>query len=249
MSTHAEPPRTDTTRSPRRYLLHPLRPAARLLIRSRHDIRVHGADLVPATGPVVLAANHVGVMDGPVLTVFSPRPVHALTKVEMFEGRMGRFLQASGQIPVDRFRTDPAAVKVALRVLRDGGAVGIFPEGGRGAGEFELFHRGAAYLAMVTGAPIVPVILIGTREPGGHTESVPARGSVVDLVFGAPFEVPTSPWPRTRWAVSDASQDLRSRMLRDLDDALRLTGRSLPGPLEPGQHEPDPGGGVTEASA
>lgn len=247
--SHHQLPRSDRVRHPSRYLLHPLRSTARAVVRRRNPVHVHGAARVPAAGPVIFAANHVGVMDGPLLAVFAPRPVHALTKREIFRGRMGVFLRASGQIPLDRFHTDPAAVKVSLRVLRDGGAVGIFPEGARGAGELELFHRGAAYLAMVTGAPIVPVIFIGTREPGGHTESLPARGHRVDMVLGAPFELPMSPWPRTRWAVGEASQALRARMLRDLDDALRLTGRSLPGPLAAGQHEPDPGGGVTEASA
>ncbi len=200
-------------------------------------------------GPVVFAANHVGVLDGPILAIFSPRPVHALTKREMFKGRMGRFLLKAGQFPVDRFQTDPLAVKTSLRVLRDGGAVGIFPEGGRGAGEFELFHRGAAYLAMVTGAPVVPVIMIGTREPGGHSNSMPARGSVVEMYYGEPVHFEQTPWPRTRSAVGDASRRLRERMLQDLDTALELTGRQLPGPLPRGEREPDPGGGVTEKSA
>ena len=83
--------------------------------------------------------------------------MHALTKKEMFDGRLGRFLLTSGQVPLDRFHSDPGAVKTCLRVLRDGGAVGIFPEGSRGGGEFDRFHRGAAYLGLVSGAPIVPV--------------------------------------------------------------------------------------------
>ena len=125
---------------------------------------------------MILASNHVGVADGPLLAIFSPRPVHALTKQEMFEGRMGRFLRDAGQIPLDRFNSDPAAVKACLRVLRDGGAVGIFPEGSRGAGEFDRFHRGAAYLALVSGAPIVPVIQFGTREPGGRQQRAAREG-------------------------------------------------------------------------
>jgi 1-acyl-sn-glycerol-3-phosphate acyltransferase len=167
----------------------------------------------------------------------------------MFKGRLGRFLLRAGQIPVNRFDTDPRAVKISLRVLRDGGAVGIFPEGARGAGELVLFHRGAAYLAMVTGAPIVPVIMIGTREPGGHSDSMPPRGSVVEMFYGEPIYTETSPWPRTREAVGDASRRLRERMIQDLYAALELTGRQLPGPLPAGEHEPDPGGGVTEKSA
>ena len=86
------------------------------------------------------------MIDGPLMAIFAPRPVHALTKIEMFRGFLGRFLTAAGQIPLDRFHTDPRAVRLAVHVLREGGVVGIFPEGARGAGELDLFHRGAAYL-------------------------------------------------------------------------------------------------------
>ena len=151
MSVHLERPRTDGVAFPHRFLLYRLRPLGRFVIRRRFRITMHGTDRVPRTGPVIFASNHTGVIDGPLLAIFSPRPAHALTKVEMFKGKMGLFLTWVGQIKLDRFNTDPAAVRESLRVLRDGGAVGIFPEGSRGAGDLELFHRGAAYLAMVTG--------------------------------------------------------------------------------------------------
>ncbi len=248
-SPHDELPRTDAIRHPDTFRLTRLRPTARMIIRRRYQVVQHHPERVPLRGPVVFAANHVGVLDGPILAIFAPRPVHALTKLEMFEGRLGPFLAKAGQIPIDRFQADPLAVKTSLRVLRDGGAVGIFPEGGRGPGELDLFHRGAAYLAMVTGAPIVPVIMVGTREPGGTTNSMPPRGSTVEMYFGEPITLEKSPWPRTRETVGAASQGLRERMLQDLDAALELTGRQLPGPLPKGEREPDPGGGVTEKSA
>ena len=93
----------------------------------------------------------------------------------MFRGPLGRFLRLAGQIKLDRFRTDPQAVKTAVRALRDGLVVGIFPEGTRGTGELERFHRGAGYLALVTGAPVVPVIIFGTRDPGGASSSLPRQ--------------------------------------------------------------------------
>jgi len=245
MSVHDALPRTTTTPHPPTRMLRGLRPVARWLLRRRYDVHVHGAENVPATGPVIFAANHVGIIDGPLLATFAPRPVHALTKIEMFAGRLGRFLHYSGQIPLDRGATDPNAAKLTLRVLRDGGAVGIFPEGHRGAGELDRFHRGAAYFALVSGAPIVPVSLIGTREPGGHTSSIPARGRRLDLVFAAPYALDPTPWPRRRDHVERASLELRERMLHDLREALAATGRSLPGPLPAGEQLPDPSGGVT----
>lgn len=245
---HAEWPRTVGTRHPRRYLLHGLRPIARWIVRRRYRVVVHGADRVPTTGPVVLAANHAGVIDGPLLAIFAPRPVHALTKSEMFRGRLGTFLLHSGQVPLDRFRTDVAAVRSCLRVLRDGGVIGIFPEGRRGDGELGRFHRGAAYFAMAAGATVVPVTFFGTRVPGGASGSLPPRGQVIDVVFGHPAVVPHQAWPRTREQVEATSRSLWEHMRTELHAARRLTGRELPGPLPPGDLEPDPSTGVSRSS-
>lgn len=242
-------PRTDDLRAPSRWLLHGGRPVFRWLIRRRYDVRVHGLEHVPTSGPVVIAGNHTGIIDGPLMAIFAPRPVHALTKVEMFRGPLGRFLHWAGQVPLDRWRADPLAVRTSVKVLREGRVVGIFPEGARGSGELELFHRGAAYLALVTGAPVVPLMMFGTREPGGSSSSLPRRRARIDLVFCPPYAVDAVPWPRTRETVGEASRLLRARMLADLQESIRATGRSLPGPLPAGQHEPDPGGGVTEKSA
>ena len=245
MTAHLAPPRTDGTRHPPRYLLHPLRPVARWILRRRYRVVVHHAERVPTTGPVVLAANHAGIIDGPLLAVFAPRPVHALTKSEMFEGRLGGFLLRSGQVPLDRFRTDVAAVRSCLRVLRDGGVVGIFPEGRRGSGELERFHRGTAYFALAAGATVVPVTMFGTREPGAASGSLPRRGATLHLVVGRPLDVPHQPWPRTREQVGELSRSLWEHMRAELEVARRETGGVLPGPLPLGDLEPDPSTGVS----
>lgn len=234
---------------PARYLLYPLRGLGRAVIRRRVKVRVVDGDKLPRTGPVIVACNHVGIADGPLLAIFAPRPVHALTKQEMFKGFMNRFLLSAGQIPLDRFHPDPLAVKRCLRVLRSGNVVGIFPEGARGAGEFDRFHTGAAYLAMVTGAPIVPVIQFGTREPGAGSHALPARGVTVDMVFGDPITIPKTPWPRRKRDVAARSVELREHLLKHLEQAKALTGRSLPGPLPAADTDPDPATGVTDAEA
>jgi 1-acyl-sn-glycerol-3-phosphate acyltransferase len=226
-------------------LIRGLRAPARFVVRRRFGVTTHGVEHIPATGPVILASNHVGVADGPLLAIFSVRPVHALTKKEMFDGRLGRFLLSSGQVPLDRFNSDPAAVKACLRVLRDGGVVGIFPEGSRGSGEFHRFHRGAAYLGLVSGAPIVPVVQFGTREPGDGSSALPKKGGHVDLVYGAPYTCEAVPWPRTRQAVEEASRTLRDVMVAHLAYAKELTGRTLPGPIPRSKdQDPDPDTGI-----
>jgi 1-acyl-sn-glycerol-3-phosphate acyltransferase len=214
-------------------MLHSLRPLALALLRGWYDLELHGAHHVPRTGPVVMAANHVGWIDGPLLAIASPRPVHALTKLEMFTGAMGPFLRAAGQIPLDRDRVDVAAVRTAIRVLRDGGLVGVFPEGTRGAGEMSSPRAGAAYLGLVTGAPVVPVSFLGTRLPGGSGSSIPPRGTRIAVTFGEPIRLDARPWPRTQNLVADAAQDVTAGILANMRVAEQATGMTLPGPLGP----------------
>lgn len=234
---HLERPRSDSARAPRRGLLRRGRRFGRWLILRRYDVRVLHPERFPATGPVVVAANHMGFIDGPLLAVLAPRPVHVLTKIEMFKGILGFILRMAGQIPVDRSRADPAAVRMALHVLREGGAIGLFPEGTRGAGDLRTFRTGTAYLAMVAGATVVPVTFLGTREPGGSSGSLPPKGARIDIVIGEPVAVDAVPWPRTRDNVRSTAAALHEHMLAGLAAALDETGRSLPGPLPVGEAE------------
>jgi 1-acyl-sn-glycerol-3-phosphate acyltransferase len=230
-SRFADLPRTDGAVHPPHRLLRTLRPWGRAWFRRRYDVRIHGEEHVPRTGPCILASNHLGYLDGPLTAAFAPRVVHALTKKEMFEGRTGAFLRLVGQIPLSRFDADPAAIKDCLKVLREGGVVGIYPEGTRGDGEFRHFHTGVAYLALATGAPVVPLVLFGTRDPGGHTDSIPAKGSRFDFVYGPPVYLDQQPWPRRQAEVRRTAATLRNRFAEHLVEAKALTGRELPGPL------------------
>lgn len=224
-------PRTDAVRHPTTWSLYHLNTAAQRVIRRRYDVRLTGVENVPATGPVIMASNHIGVADGPMLAIFGPRPVHALTKSEMFSGFMGRFLHLAGQIELHRDVTDPNAVKQGLAVLAAGHAIGIYPEGTRGDGELHRFTRGAAYFAMVSGAPVVPVYMFGSRRPGDGASTLPPKGSRIDLVFAPPFRVPAQPWPRTKEQVGHVSKLLQEHMLVHLDAVKASTGLELPGPL------------------
>ncbi len=98
----------------------------------------------------------------------APRPVHFLIKQEAFVGPLGRFLEGIGQIKVDRSAADRTAITGALDVLAAGGALGIFPEGTRGEGDFASLRAGLAYFAVRSGAPIVPVAVLGSSERQGR---------------------------------------------------------------------------------
>jgi 1-acyl-sn-glycerol-3-phosphate acyltransferase len=224
-------PDTSSVRAPRSRFFYRFRWFGLWVIRRRYRVRLHETQHVPADGGVIVCSNHVGIIDGPLLAIFGPRPVHALTKDDMFRGLLGRFLLAVGQIPLSRDGADTFAIKSCVRVLRDGRAVGIYPEGTRGPGDYRDFHHGAAYLAMVTGAPVVPVAMFGSREPGGSRNSLPPRGACIDMVFGPPFTTEQVPWPRRREHVGAVSALLREHLLAHLDTARAVTGRDLPGPL------------------
>ena len=228
---HLDLPRSHDAVHPTHRLLRLMRPAGRAWFRSRYDVRTHGDEHVRRRGPHIIASNHIGLLDGPLLAAFAPRPVHALTKKEMFQGHTGLALRAFGQIPLSRYEVDLSAIKDCLRVLRDGGVVAIYPEGTRGSGEFDRMHHGVAYLALVTGAPVVPLAVFGTRDPGGGIDSVPGRGSRFDLVYGSPVYLDAHPWPRRQAYVRQAAETLRKTFVDHLVEAGRITGRELPGPI------------------
>lgn len=188
--------------------------------------RVLGAWRVPASGPVILAVNHSHNIDGPMLMGTAPRPVHFLIKKEAFIGPLDPFLRAIGQVKVDRTVADRAAITDALGVLRAGGVLGIFPEGTRGEGDFASLRAGLAYFAVRSGAPIVPVVVLGSTESRGRLiPALPALRSRVDVVFGDAFEAGDSSGRRTRKALDDATVRIQERLTAHLENARRLTGR------------------------
>lgn len=188
--------------------------------------RVLGAWRVPAAGPVILAVNHSHNIDGPMLMGTAPRPVHFLIKKEAFIGPLDPFLLSIGQLKVDRTTTDRAAVTDALGVLRRGGVLGIFPEGSRGEGDFASLRSGLAYFAVRTGAPIVPVAVLGSTERRGRLiPALPPLRGRVDVVFGDAFAAGEPGGRRTRQAMDDATLRIQKRLTAHLDDARRLTGR------------------------
>lgn len=227
---HTALPRTVEVRHPETAMLVRRRPAVSRAIQRRWGLELRGTENLPAEGPVVLAGNHIGFLDGPLMAIVGPRPVHALTKRELFKGPLGTFLRRSGQIPLNREMPDPPALRTAIRVLREGGVVGVFPESTRGAGEMEVAAGGAAYLALVTGAPLVPMSFLGTRLPGS-TSSFPPRGTRFVLSYGPPIAVEQKPWPRRSEDVQELTERLRLAIIETAQDASRATGISLPGPI------------------
>jgi 1-acyl-sn-glycerol-3-phosphate acyltransferase len=199
----------------------------RLLAFGVWHTRVIGSDHVPTTGPVLFAANHTGVVDGPVLAGATPRPVHVLVKQEMFTGLVGRFLTALGQIPVDR-EGGRTALTTALGILRCSGVVGIFPEGNRGRGDASSAHAGIAWLALNGGAPVVPVAVLGTRRTGESVGHVPGFRRRLVVEFGEPLTIVRTPGTSGRVALSEANEAIRVALSGLVTAAAARAGLPLP---------------------
>ncbi|WP_456697085.1 lysophospholipid acyltransferase family protein [Aeromicrobium sp. P5_D10] len=201
------------------------------------EIHERGQRFVPAEGPVILASNHIGWLDGPLLVATAPRPLHAMAKEEEFVGKTGRLLRFVGQIKVARNRTDSGAVRQALRALAADQAVLLYPEGTRGDGEFRNFKGGVTYLALVTGAPVVPVAIFGTREAGESSQARPPRGRRLDIVYGESIQFPMQAWPRDRGMMEDAGEQIRDHLRAHVSRAKTALKRDLPGPLPTGSSD------------
>jgi 1-acyl-sn-glycerol-3-phosphate acyltransferase len=194
-------------------------------------VRLHQESNVPSYGPVILAANHIGWLDGPVLILRSPRPAHALVKHELYAGATARLLKAAAQIPVNRTGADVGALRTAAEAVLAGQVVAIYPEGRRGAGEFKSIKGGVAWLALVTGAPVVPVSIFGTRVAGGDKESRPPKGATIDLVFGEAISFERVMWPRNAADITECTEQIVQHLRAELAKAKELTGLELPGPI------------------
>lgn len=184
-------------------------------------VEVVGRHHVPADGAVLLAGNHSGLLDGPLVFFFAPRPAVLLTKSEIFVGGWRRPLGWLGLVPVHRGTADRAALQATLAELAAGGVVGVFPEGTRGTGSLEQVADGLAYLAVRSGAPVVPIAVTGTAAALPKGKVLPRFRAPVRVSFGAPVVLTVDGDPRARRTVRAAAEQLRVALVDHLSDATR----------------------------
>lgn len=190
--------------------------------------RSYGSSNVPKVGPVIYAANHTGFMDGPLVFGLAPRPLHFIVKKEMFHGPIGWLITTVGQIPIDRSVADRGALMAALDILKDDGCVGIFPEGRRGRGDVAEANAGTVWLAMQSGAPVVPVAVLGTRRTGQSISGFPPPLRRVATVFGAPIRLVRPAGMPTKKAMEVLTEELRVQLSAHVLDASRRLDLPLP---------------------
>lgn len=187
-----------------------LRPAVHVLAR----IEVRGKEHIPATGAFILVANHQSFLDPVFVQILCPRPLHTLAKSTQFTGRfMGWFMPRVNAIPTRRYRIEPQAVRVVLRRLAEGKAVGVYPEGERSwDAHLQPFRRGTIRVLLKAGVPVVPCGVAGTYDVWPRWSKRILRRRV-RLTFGEALRWPAMHDRQARNAfVPEAAKVLRERL-------------------------------------
>lgn len=151
-------------------------------------LTVRGLENIPKSGPLIVAPNHVSHLDPPVTACAMNRQITFMAKAELFDhGLFGKLIASLGAFPVRRGEGDTEAIRLTLKLLEEGRAVLMFPEGTRGEGKSMLpFNKGVGMIAKRAGASVLPVGISGTHLKWPKGKSKPKWGRVT-VVFGKPF--------------------------------------------------------------
>lgn len=201
-----------------------------LLCRVFVGMRITGLENVPASGGVLVVANHLHNADPVLISIAFPRPLHFMAKKELFDiPVIGWVISHVGTFPVDRGRADRTAIRRAQATLEQGIALGIFPEGTRSrTRRIERVHTGVGMLALRGNAPVLPVAITGSeRLPGNGARPKRVRDDAppppflgVRVVIGEPFTLPNRDDGR-RMSTDEATEFVMRRVAALLPPAYR----------------------------
>jgi 1-acyl-sn-glycerol-3-phosphate acyltransferase len=189
------------------------------LVRLLARMEVSGSEHVPAVGSCILASNHESVVDAFLLGAATRRFVHYMAKRELFAvAPVAWAMRGFGAFPVERGGGDHGAISAAAALLSDGEVLGIFPQGTSKLHAPRRWHRGAAKLALTTGAPLVPVRIRGSRR------FLAFRAPKVRIEF-----LPALEFEPGRATIA-AARDLTRRLELAISDGVYTTSRSHASP-------------------
>lgn len=175
------------------WLQQPLRRVVRPLVHRLWDLEVTGLENIPAVGPALLAPNHLSFLDSPFTMSLMPRRTLAVGKAEYMDSWKTRhFFPATGMIPLDRSGGDASqvALDAAAAALERGDLFLIYPEGTRTRdGYLHKGKTGVARLALRTGAPIIPIGLVGTDRIQPPDRTMPKLRETCGIHIGEPIDV------------------------------------------------------------
>ncbi|CAA9560140.1 MAG: Acyl-CoA:1-acyl-sn-glycerol-3-phosphate acyltransferase [uncultured Thermomicrobiales bacterium] len=208
-----------------------LRPLLLALLTRLVGLRVEGLEHVPASGPILVVANHLHNADPVLLAVAFPRPLHFMAKKELFAiPGVSWIIRRVGAFPVDRGKPDRSAIRRVEATLAAGIAVEMFPEGTRSStGALGRAFPGAAFLALRSKVPILPVAIVGSeRLPFNGTKGTPSSskwrsaesGDGIVIRIQAPFSLPAVVDGR-RVPMEEASDHIMRQIAAGLPPAYR----------------------------
>jgi 1-acyl-sn-glycerol-3-phosphate acyltransferase len=198
-----------------------LKPIAVALMRLGFRLEVRGQEHVPSSGPVLLVSNHVSVLDPPLVGGAAPRELYFLAKEELFAiPLLGRIVARVNARPVRRDGSDTRALKLALRLLAEGRALLIFPEGTRGTeGTLREGKPGVGMLAVVSGAPVVPAYVSGSGRALPRGRVLP-RLAKVRVTFGPALHFKSRDGDGRKERYREAAQEMMRAIAQLRDQAV-----------------------------
>ena len=183
-----------------------------------------GQEGVPRKGPLLVCGNHISTLDPPLVPAFLPRnDSWSMAKAEYFErSRLQTWIFTAFQaFPVVRHSADRAAIRKATAILRDGHVLVLYPEGTRiTSGGLHRPEPGAGFIAMLTGAPVLPVAITGSREVFGKGFKLPRRAPL-RLQWGEPFKIASRLPDGRRVEYQDASDAIMLAIAEMLPEEMR----------------------------
>lgn len=194
---------------------------SRIFIPTFGSITVTGQEHVPRTGPLIIVANHQSNADPPVMVYAVPRPVFFMAKRSLFRGPVISYLLRAVHVyPVNRDGRDTDALRWAQHMLNGGRALLIFPEGTRSPGALRKATDGLAYLALSSGAPVLPVAITGTERIRGMFR-IAFHFQRLRVTIGEPFTLPGAEGRLDRAQLQAATDEVMRRIAALLPAAYR----------------------------
>jgi 1-acyl-sn-glycerol-3-phosphate acyltransferase len=197
-------------------------------------VSVEGLEHVPASGPLIISANHISNADPPLmaswLTPALGRPIHWMAKAEALEWPLaGWFMRQNGAFGIRRGAADTEAFRLAKRVLDEGRVLGAFPEGTRSpTGALQQAKDGVSLLALRTGAPILPVGVAGTDRFWPRGQKLWGVGGRITLRVGEPFLLERGRRPDGQ---RESMEDVTTRLMLRIAALLPERHHGFYGPL------------------
>lgn len=145
-----------------------------------YNYRVYGRGNMPKAGPYIVCANHFSLVDPILVGISLPQRMHFMAKAELFKGKLlGALMHGLGAYPIKRGEPDIKSIKTSLKLLGEGGIIGLFPEGTRNRTQEAVAEPGIAMLAIRSKVPVLPVAIVSSYRFFRRTKVV--IGKPIDL--------------------------------------------------------------------